>query len=132
MYCVVTRGMSTTAGICIMAAHPPYYPMHIKLDVKDMTEMVALELLYRAPGSEVPYLDHLIIARADEPSRSGVKGEGTHERIVSEERTYTLAGHRIPNFDCAVARAGHDVIVLSTPSREHVSGQANREERGLP
>jgi hypothetical protein len=47
--------------------------MNIKLDVKDMPKMVMLELLHHTPGPEVPYLDHLIIARADEASRSRVK-----------------------------------------------------------
>lgn len=59
--------------------------MDIKLDVKDMTKMVMLELLYRAPSPEVPHLDHLIIASADKTSRSGVKGEGSHKGIVSNK-----------------------------------------------
>jgi len=56
--------------------------MDIELDVKDMTKMVMLELLYRTPSPEVPYLDHLVVARAHEAPRSGVKGEGTHKRVV--------------------------------------------------
>ena len=56
--------------------------MDIKLDVKDMPKMVVLELLHRAPRPEVPYLDYLVIARADKASRSGVKGKRTHKRVV--------------------------------------------------
>jgi hypothetical protein len=77
--------ISTAAGIYIMATHIPNNPMDIKLDVKDMTKMMVLELLYGAPSPEVPYLDYLIVACADETSRSRVKSEGTHKRIVSDE-----------------------------------------------
>jgi len=59
--------------------------MDIKLDVKDMPKMVVLELLHRAPRPEIPYLDYLIIARADKASRSGVKGKRTYKRVVSNE-----------------------------------------------
>jgi hypothetical protein len=59
--------------------------MDVELDVKDMTKMVMLELLYRAARPEIPNFDHLIVARAYEASRSRVKGEGTHKRVVSNK-----------------------------------------------
>jgi len=60
--------------------------MDIKLDVKDMPKVVVLELLHRAPRPEVPYLDHLVIARADKASRSGVKGKRAHKRVMPHKR----------------------------------------------
>lgn len=59
--------------------------MDIKLDVKYMPKVVMLELLHRATRPEIPYFHHLIIARADKASRSGVKGKRTHKRVVSNK-----------------------------------------------
>ena len=92
--------------------YTPHDPMDIKLDIKDMAEMVLLELLYHPPGPEVPYLDHLVVARADEASRSGVKCESTDERVVTDKCAQALACRRIPHLDFAVARAGYDEIIL--------------------
>jgi hypothetical protein len=47
--------------------------MNIKLDVKDVPEMVMLKLLHHTPGPEVPYLDYLVVACADKATRSRVK-----------------------------------------------------------
>jgi len=93
-------------------------PMDVKLDVKDIAQMVLLELLHKPPRPEVPHLDDLVVTRADEAPRGGIERKRTHECVVPNERTYTFACRRIPYFNLTVARAGHDVIVLEFDARE--------------
>lgn len=87
--------------------------MYIKLDVKDIPQMVLLVLLHKPPSPEVPDLDGLVVTRADETPRSRIESKCAHECVVPNECTYTLPCSRIPYFDLTIARAGHDVIILS-------------------
>jgi hypothetical protein len=96
--------------------HTPDNPMDIKLDVKDIPQMVLLVLLHKTPTPEVPHFDGLVVTRADESPRSGIESKCTHECVVSDECTYTLPCSGIPYFDLTIARAGNDVIVLSSPN----------------
>ncbi len=98
----------------------PNNPVNVKLDVKDIAQMVLLVLLHKPPGPKVPHLDSLVVTRADEAPRSGIECKCTHECVVPNECTYTFACRCIPHFDLTIARAGHDVIVLSSPNCEHV------------
>jgi hypothetical protein len=91
----------------------PDNPMDVKLDVKDIPQMVLFVLLHKPPSPEVPHLDGLVVTRADETPRSGIESKRTHECVVPNECTYTFACGCIPYFDLTIARAGHDVIVLS-------------------
>lgn len=87
--------------------------MYIKLDVKDIPQMVLLVLLHKPPSPKVPDLDGLVVTRADETPRGGIESKCAHECVVPDKCTYTLPCSCIPYFDLTIARAGHDVIVLS-------------------
>lgn len=89
--------------------------MDIKLDIKYVPQMVLLVLLHKPPTPEVPHFDGFVVARADEAPRGGIESKCAHECVVSDECTYTLACRCIPYFDLTIARAGHDVIILSSP-----------------
>jgi len=93
-------------------------PMDVKLDVKDIPQMVLLILLHEPPSLEVPDFDGLVVACADEAPRSGIESKRTHECVMPNECTYTFACRCIPYFDLTIARAGHDVIVLEFNARE--------------
>ena len=62
--------------------------MHIKLGVKDIAQMVLLELLHKPPSPEAPNLDNLIVT--DEAPRCGIEYKCTHECAVPNECTVRI------------------------------------------
>lgn len=112
--------------------NPPNNSPHIKSHIKYMTRMDIFELsdhLTYLPisrillhdqrkrpltTSQIPQLDGLVVARADQPPTPWVKRQCSHKCFVSHKRAKTLPSRRGPYLDLAVIRARDNQIILHT------------------
>jgi hypothetical protein len=109
----------------------PNNPSNIKLDVEDMTDVIVLNLSDELASVEVPDLDGLVVACADESATNWVERESTNEQVVTGESSNAFPAGSGPDFDLAVVRARDDQVILEIGLRSSKGWEERKEDLEL-